>query len=146
MVFLASMLAYFGFVTGIAVALLMTMTAFLATPDHPTIALPAVAMARKPSVSAATTNATTTLTSRIGQQNQHGAPGIWKGLPVSQIKSAGYARRRVQMANKTARKQFLHMLARQERMRHWASQQGPDFESRFMGYVDDPSADRSLVQ
>ena len=62
-----------------------------------------------------------------------------------QIKRAAYTRRRVPGANETWRKKFLYMLAWRERTRHLAfRQQASDFESRFMGYVDDPSADPSL--
>jgi hypothetical protein len=41
------------------------------------------------------------------------------------------------------RKQFLP--ARQERTRRWGNRQESDFGSHYMGYVEDPSADYSLM-
>jgi hypothetical protein len=67
MALLASMLAYLGAATAIAVALLMATTVFLATPDQPTSTLQTLAMASRPIAPGATTNATTKPTPMIGR-------------------------------------------------------------------------------
>jgi hypothetical protein len=147
MSFLASLIAYLGAVTGIVRALLMPLCVVLSAPSQSTVPHQTVAMALKPSEAAATTNVTTKVTFRIGQRERRVAPSLLEGGAFLQIiKSAAYARRRVQTANETSRKQSLHTLDRLERMRHLAYQQEPNFASRYMGYVDDPSADRSLVR
>jgi hypothetical protein len=144
--FLASLIAYLGAATGIVVALLMALTVFLAAPDQPTITPLKSALASRPGKFAATENATPRVTAGIGQWEPSVTPGVREGWPPLQIKSATYARSRVHAASETSRKRFLYMLARQERTRHLAYEQAPDFESRFMGYIDDPLADHSLIR
>jgi hypothetical protein len=139
---LASLIAYLGAATGIVVALLMAMTVFLATPDQPRTS----AIASRLGKFAVTKNATPRVTAGIGQWEPSVTPGIREGGPDLQITSTAFTRSRVHTGNETSRKEFLYMLARQKYTRHLASKQAPDFESRFMGYVDEPSADRSLIR
>jgi hypothetical protein len=146
MALLASMLAYLGAATAIAVALLMATTVFLATPDQPTSTLQTLAMASRPIAPEATTNATTKPTPMIGRLEPRVPLQLLDSGTASKIKGGAYTRPRPHTANASLRKQFLHMLARQERTRRWANQQEPDFGSRYMGYVDDPSADYRLIE
>lgn len=140
------MLAYLGAVSGIAVALLMALTVFFAAPGQPTITGQTSAMASRPNQLAARENATTSVTARIGHWGRSVAPRVAKGGQALQMKSATYVRGKVHTANEISRKPSLHMLAGQERTRHWEYENGSDFQSRYMGYVDDPWADRSLVR
>jgi hypothetical protein len=143
---LASIIAYLAAATGMVVALLMAMTVFLAAPDRATMTPQKSAVLSRPSKFAATKNATSVM-GRIGKWEPSVTPGIRGGGPDLQTKGAAYAGGRVHTANGTSRKKFPLMLARRERTRHLAfQQQAPDFESRFMGYVDDPSADPSLIR
>jgi hypothetical protein len=143
--FLASLVAYLGAATGIVVALLMALTIFLATPDQPTITPQKSVIASSPREFAATKDATPRVMARVGHWKV--TPGIREGHLDLQIKRPAYARSRIHTAKGTLRKQLLYMLVWRERTRHLAfQQQRSDFESRFMGYVDDPSADPSLIR
>jgi hypothetical protein len=131
--FLASLIAYLGAATGIVVALLMALTIFLAAPDQPTITPQKSAIVSSPRKFGSTKDATPRVTAGIGYWKPSVTSGIIRegGLEL-QIKRPAYA---------------LYMLAWRERTRHLAfQQQTSDFESRFMGYVDDPSADPSLIR
>jgi hypothetical protein len=146
--FLASLIAYLGGATGIVVALFMALTIFLATPDQPTITPRKPAVESSQAEFAATKDATPRVTAGVGHWKPSVTSGIIRegGLEL-QIKRPAYARSRLPRTNVTWRKKFLYMLAWRERTRHLAfQQQTSDFESRFMGYVDDPSADPSLFR
>jgi hypothetical protein len=145
---LASLITYLGAATGIVVALLMAVTVFLAAADQPTITPQKSAIVSSPRKFAATKDATPRVTAGIGHWKPSGTSGIIReGVLDLQMKSLAYARSRVTRANQTWRKKFLYMFSWRERTRHLAfQQQTSDFESRFMGYVDDPSADPSLIR
>jgi hypothetical protein len=117
MAFLAAFLAYLGTAVGIAMALLMSLSAFLAVPAQPDIPHQTLAMAAKPGEpkTAPATPSTTAVPSKIGP---YAAPAVAENKPAPQFKSAAYARKA----------------------------QMPDFEARYMGYVNEPSADSSRFQ
>jgi hypothetical protein len=145
---LASLIAYLGAAAGIVVALLMAMTVFLAAPDQQTSTQEKSAIVSSPGKFADTKDATPRVTAGVGHWKPSGTSGIiWEGGLHLQIKSPAYARSRVTGANQTWRKKFLYMFSWRERTRHLAfQQQTSNFESRFMGYVDNPSADPSLIR
>jgi hypothetical protein len=144
--FLVSLIVYLGTITGIVLALLLPLCVLLSAPSQSTVPHQTAAMERKSRQPAAATTAITKVASSISPHDQRGAASISKGGPVSRIRSPADGRRGVHTANAAARKQFLHMLDRQERTRPLAYQQELDFASRYGGYVDDPSGDRSLVR
>jgi hypothetical protein len=147
MSFLVSFIAYLGSVTGIVLALLLPLGMLLSAPDQSMVAYQAVAMAPKSSEPATTENAEVKLTSGIGRRQPRMAPRcLDDGLLCRAIKSVAYPRLRMHTANETSRKQALDLLDWQERTGHLAYQQEPSFETRFMGYSDDPAADRNLVR
>jgi hypothetical protein len=123
MALLASVLAYLGAATGIAVALLMTTTVFLATPNRPAIRLQTLAMASRPSAPAATTNATTKPALGVGRWKPRAAFGQRVGL---QTKGSAYTRPGFHAAKANLRKEVLDTLARLECKRRWANQQEPN--------------------
>jgi predicted lysophospholipase L1 biosynthesis ABC-type transport system permease subunit len=130
--FFASMIAYLGAVIGIVLALLLPLRVLLFVPSQSTANQQTVAMGPSLSEPAATTNTTMKVTFRIRSRKPRVAPRILDDW--------------LNTANDTSRKRSLYMLARQEHTGHLASHQRPNFASRYMGYVDDPSADRSLVR
>ena len=130
--FFASIVAYLGAVIGIVLALLLPLRVLLSVPGQSTTPQQTAAMAPRPSEPAATTNTTMKVTSRI----HRGKPRVTHSILDSWLDTA----------NDTSRKRSLYMLARQEHTGHFAYQQRPNFASRYMGYVDDPSADRSLIR
>jgi hypothetical protein len=130
--FFASTVAYLGAVIGIVLALLLPLRALLSVPSQSTAPQQTAAVASRPSGSAATTNTTMKVTSRIHRGKPRVTHRILDSWPDT--------------ANDTSRKRSLYMLARQEHTGHFAYQQRPNFASRYMGYVDDPSADRSLIR
>jgi hypothetical protein len=145
--FLVSFIAYLGSVTGIVLALLLPLGMLLSAPDQSTGTYHAVAMAPKPSEPATTENAEMKSTSAIGRRGPRVAPAcLDDGLLCRAIKSIAYPRRRMHTANETSRKRALHLPEGQELTGHLAYQQEPSFASRFMGYSDDPAADRNLVR
>jgi hypothetical protein len=130
--FFASIVAYLGAVIVIVLALLLPLRALLSVPSQSTAPQQTAAMAPRLNEPAPTTNTTIKVASRIRQRKPRVAPRILDDW--------------LNTANDTSRKRSLYMLARQEHTRNSAYQQRLNFASRYMGYVDDPSADRSLVQ
>jgi hypothetical protein len=128
----ASIVAYLGAVIGIVLALLLPLRALLSVPIQSTAPQQTAAMASRPGEPTATTNTTMKVTSRIRPRKPRGVPRILDDW--------------LNTANDTSRKRSLYMLARPEHTGHFAYQQRPNFASRYMGYVDDPSADRSLIR
>jgi hypothetical protein len=132
MSFFASIVAYLGAVIGIVLALLLPLRVLLSVPGQSTAPQQAAAMAPRLGEPVATTNTTMKVTYRIHPRKPYVAPSIlddWRNA-----------------ANDTSRKRSLYMLARQDYSTHLAYPLRLTFASRYMGYVDDPSADRSLVQ
>jgi hypothetical protein len=143
MAFLATLLAYVGTVAGVVLALLMPLCAFLSTASQPMIPHQTVAIAPKPSgpKPAPSTPAAST---KIGP---HVVPAIPEGRAAPQLRNIADAdARKAQLANDTSRDQYFHRPERQDRAKHWAYQLVPDFEARYMGYVNEPSADSSRFQ
>jgi len=130
--FFASLVAYLGAVIGIVLALLLPLRALLSVPIQSAAPQQTAAMAPRFSEPATMTNTTMKATSRIRPRKLRVAPRVLDDL--------------LNTANDTSRKRSLYMLARQQHTGHSAFQQRPNFASRYMGYVDDPSADRSLVR
>ncbi len=125
MAFLATLLGYLGTVTGIVVALLMSYHGLLSTPNQGAMPQPTLTVAAKPSEPKIAP--ATKLPGRSGAQRA----------------SAMDARRRPRAVSVMARQQNIRRADRQQQAKRWAYQLAPDFESRYMGYVDDPSADSS---
>jgi hypothetical protein len=145
--FLVSFTAYLGSVTGIVLALLWPLGMLLSAPDQSTLFHRAAAVTSKLSEPATTINAEMKLTSVIGRRKPRMAlQCLDGGLLCRAIKSVAYPRRRMRTANETSRKQALHFPDGQERTGHLAYQQEPSFESRFMGYSDDPATYSNLVR
>jgi hypothetical protein len=142
---LASVIAYLGATTGIVAALLMAMTAFIAATDQPTITPQKSAIVSSQRAFAPKRDATPRVTAEGGHWKPSVGSSIIRESRLDlQIKRATHIRRRVPGANETWRKKFLYMLAWRERTRLLAFRhQASAFDSRFMGYVDDPSADPS---
>jgi hypothetical protein len=130
--FLASLVSYLGAVIGIVLALLLPLRVALFVPSQSTAAQQTTAIAPRLSEPAATTNTTIKVASRIRLRKPHVTPRILDDW--------------LNTANDTSRKRSLYMAAQQEHTRNSAYQQRLNFASRYMGYVDDPSADRSLVR
>ncbi len=150
MAFLATLLAYLGFVSGIAVALLMSLGAFLAAPKQPlnqqAIVHQTVAMAPKPiepKIAAITSSATTSSATNEASATQilvgsrHSRPSRTFGSTV--------AVRRIRTVNTASRDQN-HGRDPQEHASQWAYQLVPDFDSRYIGYVNEPAADTSRIR
>src|ERR1700733_12918513 len=130
--FFASIVAYLGAVIGIALGLLLPLCVLLSVPGQSTAPHQTAAMASRLSEPAATTNTKMKVTSRVRRPKPRVALRILDDW--------------LNTANGTTRKRSLYMLARQDNTRHLAYQQRLNFASRYMGYVDDSSADRSLVR
>jgi hypothetical protein len=129
--FFASIVAYLGAVIGIVLALVLPLSLLLSVPSQSTAPQQTAVMAPRLGEPAATTNTTMKETSGIRRGKPRGAPGILDAW--------------LNAANDTSRKRSLYMLA-QEQTRNPAYQRRLNFAARYMGYVDDPSADRSLVR
>lgn len=144
---LASVIAYLGTATGMMVAMLMAATVFLAAPDQPAITPQKSAIVSRPEKFAPTKDAIPKVTAGVGHWKPSVRSGFIRESPLDlQIRGATYTRSSVSRANATWRTKFLYMLAWREPTRRLAFQQQTSaFESRFMGYVDDPSADPSLI-
>lgn len=127
MAFLAALLTYLGAVTGIIVALRVSYHAVMSTPRVPAMPQQIMAVAAKP-----------------GEPKATPATKLARGS-VPQRDSAINAGPRARTASVTPRQQN-YRLDRQPQKRHWAYQFAPSFKSRYMGYVDAPSADNSLFQ
>jgi len=140
MAFIATLLGYLGTVTGVALALLMAICAFVSSPSQPAIPRQTVAIAAKPGEpKAAATPLTTTISAKSGPNV---VPTVPEDRPVPQLRNIASARR-APMANDSSRDQNFHQPERLERAKHWAYQLEPDFETRYMGYINEPSADSS---
>jgi hypothetical protein len=128
---LASALAYLGAGAGLVVAMLMALTIFMGVPGRPTtVTRKVVAIAQVLGDTTMTTNPKSRVTSAISRRDARSARGI----------------RRTHGAAATPRGQSLHMLDRQERPKRLADQQKANFETRYLGYVDNPSADLSPIR
>jgi len=144
MAFLATVLAYLGTAIGVTVALLMSLCALFSAPGalpspHQTVAM--AAKRSEPKIRPAVP-ATPVVSSGIGPQV---APAVPDSRPVPQYGSVASAHR-TRTANVTSRDQYYHRPDRADRGKHWAYQLVPDFESRYMGYVNEPSADTSRIE
>jgi hypothetical protein len=130
--FFASIVAYLGAVFRIVLALLLPLCVLFSISGQSTAPDQTAAIVPKLSEPAAITNTTMTVTYRIRSWKPHVAPRIlddWRNA-----------------ANDTSRKRSLYMLSRQDHSTHLAYPLRLNFASRYMGYVDDPSADRSLLR
>jgi hypothetical protein len=130
--FFASLIAYLGAVTGIVLALVLPLGVLLSGPGHLTIPHEAVAMTPKLSEAAAIANATMKVTPGLGRREPRIASDVLNDGPDA--------------ADETSRKQSLQMPDRREPARRLTFPSEFNFASRYMGYVDDPSADRSFVR
>jgi hypothetical protein len=130
--FFASLIAYLGAVTGIVLALVLPLGVLLSGTGHSTDPREAIAAAPRPSESAAAANVTTKETAGIGRSQPRVASDVINGEPDAE--------------NEIARKQSLHMPDRREPTRRLTFPPEFNFASRYIGYVDDPSADRSFIR
>jgi hypothetical protein len=145
--FLASLIAYLVSITGIVLALLLPLGMLFSDPDQSSVFHQAVAVASKLSEPATTINAEMKLTSAIGRRKPRTAVQcLDDGLLCRAVQSIAYPRRRIHTANEPSAKQALQLPDGQERTGHLAYQQKPSFESRFMGYSDDPVTYPILVR
>jgi hypothetical protein len=130
---LAAILAYLGCVAGLVGALAIAFTVLVSAPDQPPSAAPVVArqsaaMAAKPAAPKVTmASAARPATQPIARP--HGAATVTpEATPTPP--TAAHAKALAVRAQKWRR------FVQEERARRWAYQQGPDFESRFLGYAD----------
>jgi hypothetical protein len=127
---LASIFAYLTCVAGIIGAFAISIFLLFSPPDHASVTAQNSALATKHAaavLNAATVNVSpmATVTKRAVSQTASNEelpaapPAVEKRKPSRQVSAAQ-----------------LRRLARQERNKHLAYQQDPDFEARFLGYAD----------
>lgn len=146
MAFLASLLAYLGSAMALVAVLLACLNAVLANPDRPAGTQQAIAAVSSPSKPTAAASATAPATSRLGQWGPRVGSSVAEtaALPqIKQINAAAAIRRKTHLAKAISPQQYFARMARQDRPNNWSGQQEPNFETRYLGYVDDPAADRS---
>jgi hypothetical protein len=120
---LAAIFGYFISVGTVVIGLLMTLSAVLGEPQQPSSLQSASARPREIAITATPTALATK------QADPDTEPAL----------AAGRA------AAENARRQYLYRPPRQEHASRLASRT-PDFDSRYLGYVDDPQADRYRLQ
>jgi hypothetical protein len=143
--FLVSLFAYVGTLAGLATALLMAVTVYGTVPGARTIAQPAAMPAQNASTEAALDNQAMQRTSRLGRWGPPVLHATSEAMAAPQVKSAAHVRHKAPGTNEASREQ-LPRLFMQVRPNRWATQQESDFAGRYMGYVDEPSADQSRVR
>ncbi len=159
MTFLATLIGYLGMVTGIAVALMMSLSAFLA-PSQPRVPLQAVKMARESVALKAVADAgpSRIRTSKIAtaargavQAPPKVSPPIVNAAPedtihkirsIPEFRHDAYAHN-VQIDDTPSQDQYPHRFTLRGHANPRAHLIGLNFAARYMGYVDDPSGDKS---
>jgi hypothetical protein len=141
---LASILAYLGCMAGIVGALVISFALFFSAPHiaQPNIPQRVAHNARGQSVAttakAVTPNAATAAVAKAPTKSDRDTQAVsaiaQNAAPAPTPIPPPTASARAKMA--AARAQKLRRFVQEERARRWAYQQDPDFESRFLGYVD----------
>ncbi len=139
MAFAASMLAYVGTLAGIVLALLVSLSALLATPpDQPAIAPHNIATTLPPSEPQVATKASI-MAPQIGKWGPRVAHGVTEGTTAPQTKVAVFSRRKALAANEASQEQRLQPLDLRAHTKQRESQQEPDGVDRRMGYAQEPT-------
>jgi hypothetical protein len=128
---LASIFAYMTCVAGIIGAFAISIFVLFSAPDHPDVPRQESTLATKHTAAALNTakvkpSQTATATKRAVPSQTASNGGVPVALPAAEKRKPS---RQVSAAQ-------LRHLARQERNKHFAYQQDPDFEARFLGHAD----------
>lgn len=177
MAFLATLIGYVGMVTAIAVALLMSLSAFLA-PSQPKVPLQAVKMAPEsitlkamaisstakittpkivtPKITtpkiAPAARGTVQVPSRVSAQTVDAVPEdtIHKIRSIPEFRHDAYAHNayahNVQVADAPSQDQYPHRFVPRGHAKPRGHLIGLNFAARYMGYVDNPSGDKSRIR
>jgi hypothetical protein len=129
---IASMLAYLGCVTGMVGALAVSFYVYFGAPGETAAPMQTAAVVTKVS-------STKTSAIKMSAPKTAAAAQLKPVTTVAQgednAASSGPVSIEARQKGQLSRAQ-LRRLAQEERARHWAYQQDPDFESRFMSYTD----------
>ncbi len=131
---LGSIFTYFGTVTAMIVAVVMSYDAFVYTPLNSAIPPHTLALAAKPSAPKAAAKPT----SKIARLGSPVAEPVRRGAAEDRTApqaDAAAKRRAARVRNAIARQQQMHWLARQARAKELAYQQAPE----ALGYADEPA-------
>ena len=139
MAFLASMLAYLGTLAGIVLALLVSLSALLATPpDQPPIAPHNIATTLTPGEAQVATKASI-MAPQIGKWGPRVVHGVTAGTTAPQIKVVVFTRRKALAANEASREQRLQSLDLRAHTKQREAQQEPGGIDRRLGYAQEPT-------
>lgn len=131
---LAPIFAYFGTVTAMIVAVVMSYDAFVYTPLHPPIPQHAVNLAAKPIAAKAAAKPAAKI-ARLSRVVADPVRGDAVGSATARQAHAAAKRRAARGRNAIARQQQMRWLSRQARVREWAYEQAPEAP----GYADEPA-------
>jgi hypothetical protein len=133
------MFAYLGTLAGIVLALLVSLSALLATPpDQPPIAPHNIATTLTPSGSQVATKASI-MAPQIGKWGPRVAHSVMESTTAPQTKVAVFSHGKALAANEASREQRLQPLDLRAHTKQRESQQQPGGVDRRMGYAQEPT-------